>query len=139
MGAEAVENRDAAVGILVFSSEAKTPAGGPLVRLAPSRYAVVYDPDTADTLALKVAYQLARTDMLTAASDNDDTQIDPELLAQKVQEARTLLDQVTQVKRGISTARNGLDKAESSLVSMKENLLRTLDEIDEGSKGAVRR
>ena len=73
--------------------------------------------------------------MLTAASDNDDTQIDPELLAQKVQEARTLLDQVSQVKRGISTARNGLNKAESSVVSMKENLLRTLDEIDDAMIG----
>jgi hypothetical protein len=135
---QAVENRDAAVGILVFSSETKTPVGGPLVRLGPSRYAVVYDPDSADTLALKVAYQLARTDVLAAASGNGESQIDPELLAQKVQEARTLLDQVSQVKRGISTARNGLNKAESSVVSMKENLLRTLDEIDEGSKGVVR-
>ncbi len=127
---QAVDNRDAAVGILVFSSEAKTPARGPLVRLGPSRYAVVYDPESADTLALKVAYQLARTDLIAAASADGESQIDPELLAQKVQEARTLLDQVSQIKRGISTARNGLDKAESSLLSMKENLLRTLDELE---------
>jgi hypothetical protein len=119
---------------MVFSSEDKSPAGGPLVRLGPSRYAVVYDPESGEQLAIKVAYQLARTDILAAATDTGADQIDPELLVQKVNEARTLLDQVSQIKKGISTARNGMNRAESGLLAMKENLLRTLDEIEEATR-----
>lgn len=56
----ATNNRDALVGLIVFSSQEKAPVAGPLVRLGPNRYSVVYDPVSGDGLALRVAYQLAR-------------------------------------------------------------------------------
>lgn len=127
----AVENRDARVGLMVFSAQGNAPVGSPLVRLAPGRYSVVYDADSTDPIALRVAYQLARTDVIHMARDESAGGIDPQFIHQKVHEARAMLDQVTQVKSGLSKARNGLDRAESVVVSMRTNLMLILDEIEE--------
>lgn len=127
----AVENRDAEVGLVVFSSQEKAPVAGPLVRLAPNRYSVVFDPDSGDDLALRVAYQLARSDLFASASMEATADVDVALIGQKVKEARVLLDQVTQIKSGMTKARNGLDRAEDAVVAMKTSLLQALTDIEQ--------
>jgi hypothetical protein len=125
----AAENRQAAVAVIVLASEGIAPYHSPLMKLADRRYAVVYDKDNPDELPLQVAYQMARTAALQALSATDAEGVDLDFLAQKVTEAKSLLDQVTQVKQGIGTARSGLDRAATALDAMKGNLKTCLVEI----------
>lgn len=126
---KAAENRQAHVGVMVFSSDKLTPTGAPLVKIGRGRYCVVFDDELGDDLALRVGFQLARSDALASLGPEATEGIDIEFLAQKVGEARALLDQVTQIKKGITSARNGLGRAEKAVTAMRENLSRTLDEL----------
>lgn len=128
---EAAENRDAAVAVMVLSREGVAPNHMPLQKLADNRYAVVYDDAARNALALRLAFQQARSDALATLSATGDADgLDIDALVAKLAEARALLGHVREIKSGITRARKGLDTAEENAVYIHTQLLGCLDECD---------
>jgi len=126
---EAAENRQASVAVMVFA----VPTGGgnqmPLAKLAAGRYTVVYDKATLDDLALRVAYQLARYEAL--AVPGAEAVIDLQELGGRLAEARRILDQITEVKKGHGQITSGLKLAAEQVDRLQRDLGAALDGIVE--------
>ena len=134
----AAKNRDAAVAVMVLSSDSSAPHDMPLWKLAEHRYVVVYDDVTRDGLALRLAFQQARSDALaTLITRGDADGLDVDALVAKLTEARTLLSHLKQIQSGVTKARAALDLVKEHAVGMQTELLACLDECDQLAKCGV--
>lgn len=127
----AARNRDAAVAVMVLSSDDCAPNRMPFQRVGVGRYIVVYDEETGDALALRVAYQQARADALTAYRadrSRDESSVDLEALLARIGEARNLLDQTTQIEAGIRRAQTCLDKTLKLGDKLRADIIEILDQ-----------
>ncbi len=132
---EAARNRDAAVAVMVLSSERSAPHDMPLWKLAEHRYVVVYDDLTRDALALRLAFQQARSDALAMLTTRGDADVlDVDALVAKLTEARTLLSHLKQIQAGVTKARAALDTVKEHAVGMQTELLACLDVCDHLAK-----
>jgi hypothetical protein len=90
---------------------------------------VVWDPenDPGSELALEVAAQLART--LAIAAEREDLTLDRSLLAERLDALTNIIERGRAIKRGISTARRGLDAAEDAYGAMAEEAMAVVLEL----------
>jgi hypothetical protein len=125
---DAVENRDASAGILVFDGVEDAPLGGRRFGCFPGgRYFVVLDSDDLDPLALEVAYHQARA--VAVASVDGEAGIDAKWLIEQCDGIAKLIEQAREIKNGANAARRGLDKVDSGYEELRTEALLILDEI----------
>ena len=128
----AATNRDAIVGVLVLSGDGTATHHMPLLKLAEHRYVVVYDDLTRDAMALRLAFQQARSDALaTLVTSGDAEGIDVDALISKLAEARTLLSHLKQIQSGVRAGAKALATIQDNAVDMQAKLLACLDECGE--------
>jgi hypothetical protein len=124
----AMSNRDARVGLLVFSSDQLAPLGGRSFQIFPgNRLIVVLDPGVNDRLALEVGYSLARHMSLSAAHATNE--VDSRAIETYLAKLHEILDQAKAITRGSSAARRGLDQVDSGYVRLRDDALSVLTEV----------
>ncbi len=131
---EAAKNRNAEVAVAVFSAQANAPANSPLSRIGPGRYVVVYDKETQDELALRVAYQSSRSEAITLLQRKDCGKIDVDFVLARVAEARMQLDLINQVEKGLNQAQTGIDATRTTAREIRDRLREILDKVDHNLK-----
>lgn len=128
----AMLNRGAQVAVMVFARASLSPLQGRAFRaFHGNRMLVVWDPDDelAGDLPLEVATQVART--LAIASERDDLSLNRALLAEKLDALTNVVERGRAVKRGISTARRGLDAAEDAYEVLAEEAMALVLELQD--------
>jgi hypothetical protein len=128
----AMLNRDAQVAVMVFAGRNQAPMQGAALRhYHGNRLMVVWNPEDepGSELALEVAMQLART--LAIASSREDLTLDRALLAERLDKLTNIIDRGKAVRRGISTARRGLDAAEDAFEVLHEEALAVVLELQD--------
>jgi len=113
----ALETRAADYAVLVVSSEGKLPARtNPLREFNGDKLFVTYDPDEGSTLALEVAYGLARARVLMARAADDG--IDTAALRVEVERAQGAMEDVRRIKSQLTNATTGIEEARKILDAM---------------------
>jgi len=128
----AMLNRDAQVAVMVFAHPSQSPLQGRSFRaFHGNRVLVVWDPDgePGSDLALEVAAQVGRT--LAIASDRDDLTLDRGLLAEKLDTLTNVIERGRAIRRGISTARRGLNAAEDAYDVLAEEAMAVVLELQD--------
>ena len=101
----AMEQRDADYGVWVVPDEELLPGRGPQLReVNGDKLFVVFDPDEG-TLALEVAYALARARVLAAEAEGDG--LDAGALRTEVERALAAMDDVRRIKSQLTSAITG--------------------------------
>jgi hypothetical protein len=103
--------------------------GKPLRAYHGNRLLAVYDPDgdPGSELTLEVAAQLART--LAIASEREDLTLDRHMLAERLDALTNIIERGSAVKRGLSTARRGLDAAQEAYEKLAEEAMAVVLEV----------
>jgi hypothetical protein len=113
----ALQARAADYAVLVVSSEGKLPARThPLREFNGDKLFVTYDPGDGSTLALEVAYGLARARVLMARAGDDG--IDTGALRAEVERAQGAMEHVRRIKSQLTNATNGISEARTILDAM---------------------
>jgi hypothetical protein len=126
----AMLNRGCQVAVMVFASKSQSPLQGKHFRVFHgNRLMVVYDPDGApgSELGLEVSAQVART--LAIASERDDLTLDRQMLAERLDALTNIIERGSAIKRGVSTARRGLNAAEDAYEKLAEEALAVVLEL----------
>ncbi|BBX69246.1 hypothetical protein [Mycolicibacterium psychrotolerans] len=128
----AAKNRDTAVAVMVLSGDGSATHHMPLLKLAEHRYVVVYDDLTRDAMALRLAFQQARSDALaTLVTTGDGEGIDLDALVAKLAEARSLLSHLKQIQSGVRAGAKALSAIQDNAVTMQTKLLGCMDDCDQ--------
>ncbi len=110
----AMETRAGDYAVLVVSSDSKLPARThPLREFNGDKLFVTFDPDEGSTLALEVAYGLARARVLMAHAG--DGGIDTSALRAEVERAQGAMENVRRIKSQLTNATNGIEEARTIL------------------------
>lgn len=127
---EALRTRGADYAVLVVPSDEKLPARtNPLREFNGDKLFVTFDPDDGSTLALEVAYGLARARVLQARSEID--RVDPDAIRAEVERAQGGMEEVRRIKTQLSNARTGIDNAQGLIDAMATAVRGHLARIDE--------
>jgi Uncharacterized protein conserved in bacteria (DUF2130) len=125
----AMDTRTADYGVLVVSSEDKLPARThPLREFNGDKLFVTFDPDDGSTLALEVAYGLARARVLMARAAGGG--IDEGALRVEVERAQGAMEDVRRIKSQLTNATSGIDAARTILDAMAANVRGHLTAIE---------
>ena len=125
---DALAERSADFALLVVPTEAELPAKvEPLREYNGNKIVVALDPETG-TLALELAYRLARARVLMKRSDADG--VDADALRATVERALATLGEERKVKQQLTGAKTGIDKAYELVEAMAAQVRAELDEID---------
>ena len=125
----ALETRTADYAVLVVSAEDKLPARThPLREFGGDKLFVTFDPEDGSTLALEVAYGLARARVLMARAA--DGGIDECALRVEVERAQGAMEDVRRIKSQLTNATTGIDAARTILDAMAANVRGHLTEIE---------
>ncbi len=126
---EAIANRGAHAGILVFDGVEDAPLNGRRYMAYPDgRICVVLD-DEYGALAFEIACVQARLVALAAVSA--DGTIDPKWLGAQCDRITQVIEKAVDIKRGSAAARRGLDKVDGAYEELRADALRLLDEVRE--------
>ena len=132
----ALETRAADYAVLVVSSEGKLPARtNPLREFNGDKLFVTYDPDEGSTLALEVAYGLARARVLMARAADDG--IDTAALRVEVERAQGAMEDVRRIKSQLTNATTGIEEARKILDAMATGVRAHLAAIESLLAGAT--
>ena len=113
----ALETRGADYAVLVVSADGKLPARThPLREFNGDKLFVTFDPEEGSTLALEVAYGLARARVLMARVADDG--IDTSALRAEVERAQGAMEDVRRIKSQLTNASNGIENARAILDAM---------------------
>jgi hypothetical protein len=113
----ALETRGADYAVLVVPSESRLPARThPLREFNGDKLFVTFDPDDGSTLALEVAYGLARARVLMARTG--DGGIDATALQVEVERAQGAMEDVRRIKSQLTNATTGIETAREILDAM---------------------
>jgi hypothetical protein len=125
----ALQARGADYAVLVVPSDDKLPARTqPLREFNGDKLFVTYDPEDGSTLALEVAYGLARARVLmTRAAAGG---IDPTVVRAEVERAQGAMEDVRRIKSQLTNARTGIDNAQQILDAMAAAVRGHLAQID---------
>lgn len=126
----ALKSRSADYAVLVVPCDEKLPARtNPLREFNGDKLFVTFDPDEGSTLALEVAYGLARARVLQARSETD--RVDPDAVRAEVERAQGGMDEVRRIKTQLSNARTSLDNAQGIVDAMALTVRSHLARIDD--------
>jgi len=126
----AMLNRGAHVAVMVFARRAQAPLRGKPLRVFPgNRVVVVWDHDDDGDLALEVGAQLART--LALAIEHDDGKLNRRTVKTRVEKLLNVVERADAIRRGIGSARRGLDQAEDAYLEMREEAMELLLELQD--------
>jgi hypothetical protein len=116
----AMLNRDCQVAVLVFPKKSQSPLQGkPLRVFHGNRILTVWDEEEPGSdMALDVAAQLART--LAIAAEREDLTLDRRMLAERLDALTNIIERGAAIRRGVRTARRGLDAAEDAYEQLVE-------------------
>lgn len=113
----ALETRAADYAVLVVSADDKLPARShPLREFNGDKLFVTFDPEDGSTLALEVAYGLARARVLMARAAGGG--IDEGALRVEVERAQGAMEDVRRIKSQLTNAATGIDTARTILDAM---------------------
>jgi hypothetical protein len=113
----ALETRAADYAVLVVPSEGRLPARThPLREYNGDKLFVTFDPEDGSTLALEVAYGLARARVLMARAD--DGGVDATALQVEVERAQGAMEDVRRIKSQLTNATTGIETARKILDAM---------------------
>ena len=125
----AMETRAADYGVLVVSSEGKLPARAhPLREFNGDKLFVTFDPEEGSTLALEVAYGLARARVLMARAASGG--IDTAALQAEVERAQGAMEDVRRIKSQLTNATTGIEEARRIVDAMAANVRSHLATIE---------
>ncbi len=117
----ALETRTADYAVLVVPAEDKLPARThPLREFNGDKLFVTFDPEDGSTLALEVAYGLARARVLMARAA--DGGIDEGALRVEVERAQGAMEDVRRIKSQLTNATTGIDEARKIVDAMAANV-----------------
>lgn len=126
----ALHTRSGDYAVLVVPSDEKLPARtNPLREFNGDKLFVTFDPQDGSTLALEVAYGLARARVLQSRSETD--RVDPDAVRAEVERAKGGMDEVRRIKTQLSNARTGIDNAQGIVDAMAASVRAHLARIDE--------
>ena len=126
----ALKSRSADYAVLVVPSDEQLPARtNPLREFNGDKLFVTFDPDEGSTLALEVAYGLARARVLQARSETD--RVDPDAVRAEVERAQGGMDEVRRIKTQLSNARTSIDNAQGIVDAMALTVRSHLARIDD--------
>lgn len=125
----ALQARAADYAVLVVSSESKLPARThPLREFNGDKLFVTFDPEDGSTLALEVAYGLARARVLMAAAGDDG--IDTGALRAAVERAQGAMEHVRRIKSQLTNATGSIEEARTILDAMAADVRGQLAAIE---------
>jgi hypothetical protein len=125
----ALETRGADYAVLVVPSESRLPARThPLREFNGDKLFVTFDPDDGSTLALEVAYGLARARVLMARTG--DGGIDATALQVEVERAQGAMEDVRRIKSQLTNATTGIETAREILDAMAAGVRGNLAAIE---------
>jgi hypothetical protein len=125
----ALETRTADYAVLVVSGDDKLPARThQLHEFNGDKLFVAYDPEDGSTLALEVAYALARARVLMARAGDDG--IDTGALRAEVERAQGAMEHVRRIKSQLTNATNGISEARTILDAMAADVRGHLAEFE---------
>jgi hypothetical protein len=117
----AMETRTADYAVLVVSSDGKLPARThPLREFNGDKHFVTFDPDDGSTLALEVAYGLARARVLMARAAGGG--IDEAALQAEVERAQGAMEDVRRIKSQLTNATTSIEDARKIVDTMAANV-----------------
>jgi hypothetical protein len=126
----ALGERDAEFAVLVVPTEEKVPARmRPLREYNGDKLVVAFDPDGEGTLALELAYSLARARVLMQRSESDG--IDASAVHDTVERALQAMEDVRKIKSTLSGAKTSIDKARDLIDGMAAQVRDHLQHVDE--------
>jgi hypothetical protein len=126
---EALAQRDADFAVMVVASEEKLPARTqPLREHNGDKMLVAYDPEEGSTLALTVAYSLARARVLMSRRGAE--AVDAAALGDTVQRALDAMGDVRKVKSQLTGATTSIDNARGVLEAMERAVRDQLEQIN---------
>jgi hypothetical protein len=113
----ALETRAADYAVLVVSSESKLPARShPLHEFNGDKLFVTFDPEEGSTLALEVAYGLARARVLMARAAGG--ALDTAALRAELERAQGAMEDVRRIKSQLTNATTGIEEARKIVDAM---------------------
>ncbi len=125
--AEAMSNRQAEAGIVVFATP--TPALDRPIRVYPgNRILALFDKEDPQPLALEIACQLARTLALNAGQDG---QLNAGLLARRLQRLMEIIERSRGIQTSVEQARRALDTIEMSYADMADEAKSVIYELED--------
>ena len=125
----ALETRTADYAVLVVPAEEKLPARThPLREWGGDKLFVTFDPDEGSTLALEVAYGLARARVLMARAEGGG--IDEGALRVEVERAQGAMEDVRRVKSQLTNATTGIEEARRIVEAMATSVRGHLTTIE---------
>ena len=126
----ALEQRDAEFAVLVVPNEEKVPAKmRPLREYNGDKLIVAFDPEAEGTLALELAYSLARARVLMQRSESEG--IDASAVHDTVERALQAMEAVRGIKSTLSGAKTSIDKARDMIDAMAAQVRDHLSHVDE--------
>jgi len=130
---EAMENRGAVAGILVFDGVADARLDGRHYCAYPNgRFVVVYEED-GDALPLEVACYQARA--LAVASSRPEGAIEPGWLLERCDGLSALIEKAHGIKKGIGQIQRGAELVDQTYANLREEAMRVLHEMRERLNG----
>jgi hypothetical protein len=126
---DALAERNADFAVLVVPGEEKIPARMTALReYNGDKLIVIHDPDGGSSLALEVAYALARARVLTARGDGEG--VDAGALRDTIERALTAMEDVRKIKLQLTGATNGIEQARAILDEMAGRVRALLEEMN---------
>jgi hypothetical protein len=126
---KALQERDADFAVLVVPSEEKVPAKLRSLReYNGDKLIVTFDPEAEDTLALELAYSLARARVLMSRGDSEE--IDAAAIRDAVERALNAMEMVQGIKSQLTGAQNQIGRAKDVIDDMAGQVREHLRNVD---------
>src|SRR3954462_6457692 len=126
----AMEDRTADFAVLVVPTEDKVPARMQQLReYNGDKLIVAFDPDADNTIAIELAYRLARARVLMSTSEAEG--IDAGAVRDSIERALNAMERVRAVKNTLTGAQTQIGKAKDVLDEMSADVREHLKNIDE--------
>jgi hypothetical protein len=126
---KALQQRDADFAVLVVPSEDKVPARmRQLAEHNGDKLIVTFDPDSEGTVALELAYSLARARVLMSRSEADG--IDADAVRYTVERALNAMETVRAIKNQLTGAKTSIDKSRDLIDTMADQVREHLKNVD---------
>src|SRR3954470_3812770 len=127
---KALQQRDADFAVLVVPSEDKVPAKLRQLReYNGDKLIVTFDPETEGTVALELAYSLARARVLMSKSDAEG--VDANAVRDSIERALNAMETVRAIKSQLTGAKTNIDRSRDLIETMADQVREHLKNIDQ--------